>query len=114
MKIENLIHTFDKFCQAQPQLNSTQLKLRLSVSLISTLIQPPTHPEQKITHDFFKIIQDFFKDASRLIQDYFKTTLIFTKFLQISNHTNQQVIYSNIAPSSVFRGGIFISILYGL
>ena len=34
------------------------------------------HPEQKITHDYFKIIEDYFKDASRLIQDYFKTTLI--------------------------------------
>ena len=34
-----------------------------------------THPEQKRTHDYFKIIQDYFKDVSRLIQDYFKTTL---------------------------------------
>ena len=29
---------------AKLSLNSTQLKLRLSVSLISTLIQPPTYP----------------------------------------------------------------------
>ena len=41
---EPYYYLLEKYCQAQPQLNSTQLKLRLSVSLISTLIQPPTRP----------------------------------------------------------------------
>ena len=68
------------FCQAQHQLNSTQLKLRLRLALFPPrsrhpLSHPATHPEQKITHDCFKIIQDYLEDAFRLIQDYFKTTL---------------------------------------
>ena len=58
------------FCKAQPQLNSTSTQTQAEVGLISTF---STHPEQKITHDYFKISQDYFKDASRLLQDYFKT-----------------------------------------
>ena len=59
------------FIVAKLSLNSTQTKAE--ISLISTLIQPPrhppNHPEKKITCDFFKIIQDYFQDASRLIKD---------------------------------------------
>ena len=42
---------------AKLSLNSTQLNLNSN-------------------YDYFKIIQYYFKDASRLIQDYFKSTLI--------------------------------------
>ena len=55
--IFGIIFLFDvvfNFRVVLPSSASTQLKLRLSVSLISTLIQPASHPEQKITHDYFK------------------------------------------------------------
>ena len=87
IQFQSLFH-FQAFLilPAQPQLSSTSTKSKAEVSFILIQIQPPDRPpgqppvqnssEQKITHDYFKIIQDHFKDASRLIQDQFKTTLI--------------------------------------
>ena len=58
------------YCQAQPQLNSTQpqLKLRLRLALIPP--DPSTHPPGTVDstlHDYSRQILGCFK-----IQDYFK------------------------------------------
>ena len=43
-----MIHNMSEYCQAQPQLNSTQLQLKLSLRLalipLSPATQPPGHP----------------------------------------------------------------------
>ena len=42
---------------AKLSLNSTQLQLKLRLGLALFPTSPPTHPEQEITHDYFKIIR---------------------------------------------------------
>ena len=80
-----MIDNMSEYCQAQPQLNSTQLqlKLRLRLALIplSQVTHPPSHPANhpkkfisKINLkdfndlDFFSFHQDYFKTIVRLIQ----------------------------------------------
>ena len=38
------------FCQAQPQLNSTQLQLKLRLSLALVPFSPPTQPPEKVVY----------------------------------------------------------------
>ena len=55
-------------CQAQPQLNSTQLQLQLRLRLAVFPPDPATHPPGTVVFKKVRV-----KTSSRPIQDNFKT-----------------------------------------
>ena len=69
-KFEQIITNVNEYCQAQPQLNSTQPQLKLRMRLALFPPDPPTHPFRTVdsTLHYFMIIQDLFKDASMLLK----------------------------------------------
>ena len=76
---------------ASTQLNSNQTKTECQPYFhLDPAPHPATHLEQKITHGYFKIIQDYFKDASRLIQGYRvpkkKCDLLYAQYLRQIKH----------------------------
>ena len=104
---------YDQYCQAQPQLNSTQLKLRLRWSLFpfdpATHPHTPTHPptrRKSFTHPCMTVSKEVrLMTSSRLLQDYFKTILDFQfnwgwVFLMTSSSSTQ---LNGILPHYIFR-----------